>query len=124
MSQEMRTDLHPLCSRHNQVMAYDPSGLQWRDVTDPKNVANVQPFYRCTLAGCPVRYTTTQGYFTVVGAPEYPTSVQEPANVVKCPNDSQTLYIREHRQGEKGRTWCCGTEGCDYTFVDLPGEWR
>lgn len=105
-------------------MAYDPSGLQWRDVTDAKGTVTVRPCYCCTSSGCPVRYTSAQGYFTIAGAPEYPAFVQESANETKCPTDGQKLHIREHRQDEKGRTWCCGIEGCNHTFVDLPGEWR
>src|SRR5260370_31145859 len=124
MSQGMRTDLRPLCSRHNHVMTYEPSGLQWRDMTRPKGTVSARPYYRCTSSGCRVRYSSAQGYFTIAGAPEYPTCVQEPANVMKCPADDQKLYIREHTQGEKGRTWCCGVEGCAHSFVDLPGEWR
>jgi len=112
MPYELSHTLEPLCPRDGHVMGYEKKSLQWKEAAS--GTVQTLSAYHCNLEGCSVRYTHTDGYFTVVETPDIPYLVEEPgANVLQCPRHGTWLHQARRQTGELG--WRCGVEGCDYT---------
>jgi hypothetical protein len=108
---ELSQKLEPLCPRDSHSMSYEKTSLQWKEPgTDAIHTLSA---YHCGLEGCSVRYSHTDGYFTVVETPDLPYFVEEPgANVLQCPRHGTWLYQAKEESGEP--TWRCGVQDCDY----------
>ena len=109
--------LKPLCSRDNHVMKYESAGS--------KANTGDRASYHCGVAGCSVRYSSTDGYYMLIGMPDHANPVDEPGvNILKCPKHDHWLYRRENIDAKPGVRWCCGIEGCDYGYdANTRGEW-
>jgi hypothetical protein len=98
--------LEPLCPRHDHVMAYDGTGIRWREGRDRHSRLQTVSSYHCGYFGCSVRYTPEEGYFTVVDTPDRPHFVEEPGtNVFQCSQDGTWMY---RARGQEGPLWRCG----------------
>src|SRR2546429_10010880 len=62
--------LKPLCSRDNHVMKYESGGSR-------ANTGD-RASYHCGIAGCSVRYSSTDGYYMLIGMPDHANAVDEP----------------------------------------------
>jgi hypothetical protein len=84
----LSTHLKPLCSRDNHVMKYESRG-SWSN-------AENQASYHCGFEGCSVRYSSTDGYYMLIGMPNHANPLDEPGvNTAKCPRDTTTGCIAE-----------------------------
>jgi hypothetical protein len=104
--------IRPLCPRHNYVMNYDEKGISWKEgaAGEPQSL----PCYHCDYFGCGVRYTLTEGYFTVVDTPDVPHFAEEPGtNTHQCPRHGAWLYRCKEDSAIPGYLWRCGALGCD-----------
>ncbi len=118
VSAGMSQGLKPLCTRDNHVMHYEPKGIHWNDRL---GVTQALASYHCTYLGCSVRYTPTQGYFTLVLVPEEPYFLDEPGtNSLRCPKHGTWLY---RAQVGHEFAWRCGIKNCDYGHEDVPPVW-
>jgi hypothetical protein len=112
-SENLSRTLKPLCPRHNRVMDYEEKGIRWSEGTTSEVQTNSS--YHCNYFGCSVRYSHTDGYFTVVDTPDRPQFIEEPgANILQCPRQGSWLYRSEGDSREVSFAWRCGVEGCDY----------
>ena len=103
--------LKPLCSRDNHVMKYESAGS--------KANTGDRASYHCGVTGCSVRYSSTDGYYMLIGMPDHASAVDEPGvNTVRCPIDSSWLYRRDDLEAEADDRWLCGVEGCDYRYSE------
>jgi len=109
--------LKPLCPRDNHVMKYEP-GSSRANTGDRSS-------YHCGYTGCSVRYSSTDGYYMLMGMPGHTYAVDEPGvNTVKCPRHNYWLYRRQNIDAEPGVRWCCAAEGCDYSYdTNTKGDW-
>jgi len=109
--------LKPLCSRDNHVMKYEPGGSN-------ANTGD-RASYHCGVTGCSVRYSSTDGYYMLIGMPDHANAVDEPGvNTARCPVHSRWLYRREDLGAEVGIRWLCGVAGCDYRYrANTKAEW-
>lgn len=100
--------LKPLCSRDNHVMKYESAGS--------KANTGDQASYHC-VTGCSVRYSSTDGYYMLIGMPDHANAVDEPGvNTARCPIHGSWLHRREDIGA--GVRWLCGVEGCDYRYSE------
>src|SRR5213082_3155465 len=77
--------LQPLCSRDNHVMKYESGGSR-------SNTGD-RASYHCGIAGCSVRYNSTDGYYMLIGMPDHANAVDEPGvNTARCPIHGRWLY--------------------------------
>lgn len=112
--------LKPVCPRENHGMRYEEKGISWKE---PGGSIQRISSYHCGHYGCSVRYTHTDGYFTVVDTPDFPHFMEEPgANVLQCPVHGTWLY-RFKKEKDGGFAWRCGVEGCVYSHQDVEGSW-
>jgi hypothetical protein len=75
--------------------------------------------YHCGYAGCSVRYTPGEGYFTIAETPNSPHAIEEPgANTLRCPRHGTWLY-RSYDENSGVFTSRCGIEDCDYFTKDV-----
>jgi hypothetical protein len=103
----LSSHLRPFCSRDNRVMKYEPGGSR----ANKGDLAS----YHCGYVGCSVRYNSTAGYYMLMGIPNHTYAVDEPGiNTLKCARHDHWLYRREKIDAERGVSWGCGVEGCDY----------
>ena len=81
--------------------------------------------YHCDFEGCPVRYDSDTGYYTVVAVSRRTYRLEEPGvNTLQCPKHTSRLYRREDPASDSGTVWSCGVEGCDYSFkAATKGDW-
>ncbi len=101
--------LKPLCSRDNHVMKYE-LGSSSSNTGDRAS-------YHCGFVGCSVRYNSADGYYMLIGMPDHANAIDEPGvNTARCPVHGRWLYRRESIDAKPGVGWCCGVEGCDYTY--------
>jgi hypothetical protein len=109
--------LRPLCSRDNHVMKYESK--------DSRANPGDEPSYHCSSVGCSARYNLTNGYFMLIGMPGHANAVDEPSvNTLTCPIHGRWLYRRESIDAKPCVGWCCGVEGCDYTYyASTKGNW-
>jgi hypothetical protein len=109
--------LKPLCSRDNHVMKYESNGS--------KANTGDRASYHCGVTGCSVRYSSTDGYYMLIGMPDHANAVDEPGiNIARCPMHGRWLYRRKDIDAEAGVRWLCGVEGCDYRYSAKPkAEW-
>jgi hypothetical protein len=109
--------LRPLCSRDNHVMKYESKDSR----ANPGDEAS----YHCSSVGCSARYNLANGYFMLIGMPGHANAVDEPGvNTLTCPRHGRWLYRRESIDAKPGVGWCCGVEGCDYTYyASTKGNW-
>ena len=109
--------LKPLCSRDNRVMKYESGGS--------KANTGDRASYHCGVEGCSVRYSSTDGYYMLIGMPDHANPVAEPGvNTARCPIHGRWLYRRESIDAEPGARWSCGIEGCDYGYdATAKGDW-
>ena len=116
----MSRELEPRCPRDNHVMRYEPAGIQWKD---PSGKTATLPSYHCPYMGCSVRYDPANGYFTVIGEPDLPYFVEEPAtNLRRCPWHGAWLFRQV--EGLTGRfVLKCGAKDCAYAHSDVGGIW-
>ncbi len=92
--------LKPLCSRDNHVMKYESGGSR-------ANTGD-RASYHCGIAGCSVRYSSTDGYYMLI----------------RCPIHGRWLYRREDIEAQAGVRWLCGVEGCDYRYsANTKADW-
>src|SRR5690348_15500115 len=98
-------------------MKYEASGSRL-------NTGN-QASYHCGFEGCSVRYSSTDGYYMLIGMPDHANRVDEPGvNTVKCSRHDHWLYRRQNIRAEPRVRWCCGVEGCDYVYhAKAKGDW-
>jgi hypothetical protein len=97
-------------------MRYEAKGIESRS----ERVTHYTTSYHCNFAGCSVRYTPTDGYFTVIDMPDLPHFVEEPgANLLQCPRHGTWLFRGARKGGTKLFLWKCGVEGCDYQRGDV-----
>ena len=102
--------LKPLCSRDNRLMKYQPGGSR-------ANTGNLDS-YHCGFVGCSVRYNAADGYFMLIGMPDYANSVEEPGvNTLRCPRHHSWLYRQKNMGAAGGVRWLCGVQGCDYEMA-------
>ena len=103
--------LQPVCPRDRSVMRYQSGGIEWKD--EAGNGMGRKASYFCGHAGCTVRYTPEQGYFTVVDTPTQPYFVDEPGtNLLRCPDHHTWLYRSKDAERDMF-VWRCGIENCD-----------
>ena len=109
--------LKPLCSRDNHVMKYESGGSR-------ANTGD-RASYHCGIAGCSVRYSSTDGYYMLIGMPDHANAVDEPGvNTARCPIHGRWLYRREDLEAQAGVRWLCGVEGCDYRYsANTKADW-
>ena len=101
--------LKPLCPRDNHQMKYR-AGRSTSNAED-------QPSFHCGFEGCSVRYNANDGYYMLIGMPDHANTVDEPGvNTLKCPRHDTWLYRRLKIDSIAGVLWCCGVEGCDYSY--------
>ena len=109
---DLSKKLKAVCPRDNHTMSYENNGLRWKNAADGE--AQSLSSYHCDFEGCSVRYTPTDGYFSVVETPDLPYFVEEPgANILQCPRHGTWLY-ESADEGDGKFAWRCGVEGCDY----------
>ena len=113
----LSSHLKPLCPRDNHLMKYK--------ARRSRQNADDQPSYHCGFEGCSVRYNANNGYYMLIGMPDYANPVDEPGvNTLKCPRHDHWLYRRENVDAEPGVRWFCGIEGCDYgQNANTKGDW-
>jgi hypothetical protein len=113
MTDDLRSDIQPMCPLDSLVMVYDGTYLAMTDPLHPNIIERYLPSYRCADAGCGVRYRHTKGYFTLEGSLEYPTVVRVPdIKVAKCPEHGHWLYMRAPSGNETDVAWGCAVRGC------------
>ena len=113
--------LKPVCPRENHQMSYEEKGISWKE--EGGGIQAISS-YHCGYYGCSVRYTNTDGYFTVVDTPSVPHFVDEAgANTLQCPVHGTWLYRYRKDDQEGGFGWRCGTEGCTYSHRDEGVTW-
>jgi hypothetical protein len=101
--------LKPLSSRDNHVMKYESGGS--------KANTGERASYHCGVTGCSVRYSSTDGYYMLIGMPDHANAVDEPGiNIARCPIHGRWLYRRKDIDTEADVRWLCGVEGCDYRY--------
>src|SRR5579871_2304055 len=99
-SHSLNRSLKPLCSRHDHLMAYEEKGIQWSEESDSGKSLQTVASYHCGYFGCSVRYSASEGYFTVIDTPDRPHFVEEPgANIFRCTRHGGWLY-RSSGEGE------------------------
>lgn len=117
-SKVLSRSISPICPRDNRTMGYEENGIRWTEElgSETQHASS----YHCGYFGCSVRYNLTDGYFTVIDAPDLPQFIGEPGtNLVQCPRHGAWLY-RSSEGDPSGRlSWRCGVEGCDYVHDDV-----
>jgi hypothetical protein len=89
----LSSDLRPLRSRDNHVTKYESGGYR----------ANTggRALHHRGYVGCRVRYSSTAGYYTLMGIPNHTYAVDEPGiNTLKCPRHGHWLYRRKSVDAE------------------------
>ena len=113
--------LKPVCTRENHEMRYEEKGISWKE--QGGSIQTISS-YHCGHYGCSIRYTHTDGYFTVVDTPDYPHYIEEPgANTLQCPVHGAWLYRFKKEDQEGGFAWRCGVDGCTYSHRDDGVTW-
>ena len=117
---DLSRSVKPICPRDNHVMHYEGTGISWQECGEAQAI----PSYHCGYFGCSVRYTHTDGYFTVVDTPDLPHFVEEPGtNLLQCPRHGTYLYRGAVSDKDGGFEWRCGVHGCDYVHADIESAW-
>jgi len=94
-------------------MTYDEAGIAWKEEFDTET--QTLSSYRCDYMSCTVRYTPSEGYFTVVDTPNIPHFIEEPGvNLHTCPRHGTWLYQTRQEADTRELVWRCGIENCDY----------
>jgi hypothetical protein len=115
LAESLSRKLKPLCPRDNRIMHFEAKGIEWE--TDGET--HTTPSYHCDFEGCSVRYTPSEGYFTVIDMPDLPHFVEEPGtNILQCPVHGTWLYQSDEPVGRDRQSWRCGVDGCEYTRAD------
>jgi hypothetical protein len=115
--EQLSHNLKPLCPRDNHRMHYEKKGIHWREESD--HSVHTISSYHCDFVGCSVRYSHTDGYFTVVDTPDHPFFVEEPGvNILQCPRHGAWLHRCRGENNNNELEWRCGVEGCDYVRAD------
>src|SRR5690242_17464323 len=87
--------LKPLCSRDNHVMKYELGGS--------KANTGDRASYHCGFTGCSVRYSSTDGYYMLIGMPDHANAVDEPGiNTLTCPTHGRWPYRGGGSEAEAG----------------------
>jgi len=108
--------LKPLCPRDDHRMHYERRGITWNDPGD--HSTETLASYHCDFEGCSVRYSSNDGYFTVVNTPDQPFFIEEPGvNLHRCPRHGGWLYRAEADTPGARYEWRCGSEACDYVLL-------
>lgn len=102
LANQIANSLQPLCYEHHTEMR-----LVHRVSGNGTGTEPVQELkYACQQSDCPVRFTSTEGYFV---APHETAQVEEEiVPRVQCPQDGAPMYLGEVRPQERSfRLWKC-----------------
>ena len=117
---DLTTSAKPVCPRDNHLMQYEAKGIAWNESGRARSI----PSYHCNYFGCSVRYTHTDGYFTVVETPDLRNFIEEPGtNVLRCPQHRTWMYRAAVPDGTGRFEWRCGVDGCDCIHTDIESAW-
>jgi hypothetical protein len=106
--------LKPLCSRDDHVMKFESGSSRAN--------TGLQASYHCGSGGCSVRYSSLDGYYTLMGMPGHTYNIEEPGvNTLECPVHGRWLYRKKNVDKDDKDTnrvarWGCGIQGCDYSY--------
>jgi len=73
--------------------------------------------YRCNLPGCPLAYTSEQGYFSIadISGSQARESLYAQAAICLCEHDdSHSLYIEDYLAARRVRFWVCPVRSCGF----------
>lgn len=102
LANQLVNNLRPLCYEHHTEMKPVPIVSGNGNGTKPAQELK----YACEQSGCPVRFTSTEGYF--VAPHETGQAEKEILPLVRCPHDEAPMYLGEIRPEERSfRLWRC-----------------